>query len=74
VATFDGITAEINRHRNLVDAALLARRTGAGYLAIKQPEDQLVILTHDIGTQQSIPTASVVGPTHGEHHFAETDA
>lgn len=74
VAAFDGITAEIHRHRGLVDAALLARRTGAGYKAIKHAEDQLVILTHEIGTQQSIPTAPVVGPTHGEHHFSETDA
>lgn len=74
VATFDGITAEINRHRNLVDAALLARNTGAGCKAIKHAEDQLVILTHEIGQQQSFSTAGVVGPTHGDQHFAETDA
>lgn len=74
VAAFDWITAEVNRNRNLVDTALLARRTGASSSQIKHAEDQLVILTHEIGRQQSFTTAGVVGPTHGEQHFSETDA
>lgn len=70
--TNDAITAEIHRHKNLVDASLTARRTGAGYAAIKHIEDQLVILTAEIWQQQSIPTVGVVGPTSGAEHFAET--
>lgn len=72
-STNDAITAEIHRHRNLVDAALLARRTGDGH-GVKHAEDQLVILTAEIGQQQTIPTAPVTGPTHAATSYAETDA
>lgn len=45
------ITAVLNEHRSLVDLVLLARRTGAGYQAIKEPEDQLIELTREVGRQ-----------------------
>lgn len=73
-AVNDAITAELNRHRGIVDALLLARRTGAGHADIKALEDELISHTHEIGRQQSIPTAGVVGPTHAEPPFTETDA
>jgi hypothetical protein len=52
----DAITAEINRNRPLVDAILLTRNTGAGYLEIKKHEDELAELTRMIGQQQELDT------------------
>lgn len=69
----DAVTAVLNQHRNLVDHALLMRRTFAGWGAIKEAEDVLIDLTHEVGKQHTIPTAGVVGPTHAEPAYTETD-
>jgi hypothetical protein len=68
----DAITAAINRHSNLVQRALSARQTFAGYAEIKAAEDELVEITREIGRQSSIPTAPIIGPTHAMTHYAET--
>lgn len=70
----DAITMELNMRRDLVDRALNLRRTFQASAAILAAESELIEMTRQVGTQQSIHSAPVVGPTHAAHHFAETDA
>lgn len=73
-AANDAITSELHRQKPLVDRALSLRATYAGYAAVLAAESELIEITREIGRQYSIPTAGVVGPTHAEPSFAETDA
>lgn len=54
VGAHNPITAVLNQHRNLADHAVLARRTYAGWHAIKEAEDPLIDLTHEIGKQYAM--------------------
>jgi hypothetical protein len=53
-SAWTAITAVLHQHRNVVDQVVLARRTFAGYHAIKEPEDVLINLTHEIGKQYEV--------------------
>ncbi|CAG4900637.1 hypothetical protein [Paraburkholderia saeva] len=67
----DAITAELHRMKSVVDRVVLARRE---HRADAQLENSLVLITREIGQQQTIPTSNVTGPTHAAPHFSETDA
>lgn len=69
----DAITLAINAHRGLADQAVMLRRTFAGYKAIKAVEDRLVELTREVGAQQPMQVAGVIGPTHATPHYTERD-
>lgn len=86
ISAFDAITAELHRHKPLVDAAINARRSYAGYVAIRDAENALIALTGVIGQQYALRpttarTAGVNGPategsgdsrsTSGEHAEVE---
>lgn len=66
----DAITAELHRQKTLVDKVLAARRIGEASAPL---ENELIELTRQIGRQQSIPGAGVIGPTHAMQHYAEID-
>jgi hypothetical protein len=78
VAAFDAITAELHRQKPLVDAANNARRSFAGYVAIRDAENALIERTHTIGQQYALrptrgTTGGVTGPTTeagGHAHYA----
>lgn len=54
VTSFDAITAELHRQQALVDAANGARRSRAGYVAIRDTENVLIEITHALGQQYSL--------------------
>jgi hypothetical protein len=56
-SAWNAITAVLMQHRNIVDQAVHARRTLAGYHAIKAPEDMLIDLTHEVGKQYGLEAA-----------------
>jgi hypothetical protein len=86
ISAFDAITAELHRHKPLVDAAIYARRSCAGYIAIRDAENALIAFTGVICQQYALKptpghTAGVNGPategggvsrnTSGEHAEVE---
>ncbi|MGF6978976.1 hypothetical protein QFZ94_007491 [Paraburkholderia sp. JPY465] len=79
-AAFDAITAVLHRQKLLVDAALLARRSYADYLAVRSTEDALIERTHEVGQQYALkPTrgarGGVIGPTtEPAHHYASAES
>ena len=75
VASFDAITAELHRQQPLVEAANYARRSFAGYVAIRDTETALTAITHALGQQYALHpvparTGSVLGPTSEAPHYA----
>jgi hypothetical protein len=78
IASFDAITAELHRQKALVDTAIYARRSHAGYVVIRESENALIEITHALGQQYALTpttgrTASVIGPTSergGHAHYA----
>jgi len=75
VAAFDAITAELHRHKPLVDAANYARRSFAGYVAIRDAENALTGTTHALGQQYALHpvrerTGPVIGPTSEAPRYA----
>ena len=79
VAAFNVITAELHRHKALVDASNYARRSFAGYVAIRDAETALFAITHSLGQQYALmpasgPTGSVLGPTTEAPHYTRGEA
>jgi hypothetical protein len=65
----DAITAELHRQKPLVDRIVSLRRAGE---ASRELEQQVIDIVREIGAQQTIRGAGVIGPTHAEPHYTET--
>ncbi|MFM0638059.1 hypothetical protein PQQ63_15260 [Paraburkholderia metrosideri] len=65
----DAITAELHRQKPMVDQIISLRRLGR---VNGELESKLIDVVREIG--QQMPLSSVIGPSHGEPHFAETYA
>jgi hypothetical protein len=65
----DAITAELHRQKPLVDRIVSLRRAGE---AGRELEQQVIDIVREIGAQQTIRGAGVIGPTHAEPHYTET--
>lgn len=57
-SAWNAITAVLVQHRGIVDKAVHARRTFAGWHAIKEPEDMLIGLTHEVGKQYAMEASA----------------
>ena len=66
----DAITAELHRHKPLVDRVVGLRRE---YKADAKLEAELVELTRQIGSQATIHGAGVIGPEYAEPHYTEQE-
>jgi hypothetical protein len=67
----DAITAELHRMKSVVDQVVLARRE---HRADAQLENSLVLITRELGTQQTIQGAPVIGPESAAPHYTETES
>lgn len=64
----DAITAELHRQKTTVDRIVLARREGR---ADAQLENGLILLVRELGTQQTIHGAGVIGPESAPPDYTE---
>lgn len=66
----DAITLSLNTHRELVDKALMLRRTRGNFA---DTENELIELTHQVGSQAPMQMGGVIGPESAGASYTEVD-